>query len=1162
MNLSLNYKNKTPQAKQDKTRSIAIIGMACRFPGANNYQKFWQNLEEGINSISEVPSERWEVEKYYSPNPEERNKSISKWGGFIERIDQFDAQFFGISPREAQTMDPQQRLMLELSWSCLEDAGYAPSQLFGSSTGVFIGGCHRDYEILQHSYGQDAYGHGATGTWTFMIPNRISFFFNFRGPSVPVDTACSSSLVAVHQAIDALKGQECDTAIVGGVNLLCEPTKYIQMSQLGMLSPKGQCKTFDSEADGYVRGEGAGVILLKPLAKAIEDKDHIYAVIIGSAVNHGGRARTLTSPNVYAQSQVLWDAYTKANVPPDTISYIEAHGTGTPLGDPIEINGLKRAFRQLHHQYDLSSVDNPYCGLGTVKTNIGHLEPAAGIAGVIKVLLAMKNQKLPKMLNFQQLNPRIKLKGSPFYIVCETKQWEQLKTKEEEIVPRRAGISSFGVGGVNAHIVLEEAPELATPKVAFERPLQILTLSAKNEKALGELVKKYEGFLKSNQEESVSDICFTANTGRDHFQYRLAVLGKSSVELQERLEALLRGNETRELVKGYAGNNNPKIVFLFTGQGSQYVDMGRELYETQPVFRKTLEQCDEILGPYLEKSLLEVLYPQQQAEEQVSSLLDQTAYTQPALFAIEYGLAQLWQSWGIKPDVVMGHSVGEYVAATIAGVLSLEDGLKLIAHRGRLMQQLPQGGEMVAVMASESKVNQLMAPYTEKVALAAINGLQSVVISGEAEAIGTLRDSLESQGIKTKQLQVSHAFHSPLMEPMMGSFEAVANQITYNQPRIPLISNVTGTRADESITTASYWVNHVRQPVKFAQSMETLHQEGYEVFLEIGAKPILLGMGRECLMGTKKLWLPSLRTGKPDWLQMLQSLGQLYIQGVKVDWLGFDKNYSRQKIVLPTYPWQQKRYWVTDIQQRKNQGKKSVIPRVERAQPDGANMQLQKIQTNEDKILLQQKMRLSKPASLSFPKAPSVIEQPPRRELAQFTVQSIQAEPAEPTQQHVESRNLTQTRSISPLDSFDGDVAQIKETLKESLAEALYVDISEIEEDQKFIDLGLDSIIGVEWINAINQTYDLNLKATKLYDYPTLWDLAKYITQEITSTGGSKLPQDNQDYPKESPQNQDSSGDSQEDMRQKLRSILNKVANNELTIQKANLMIKQIKRTG
>ncbi|MEH2065681.1 MAG: type I polyketide synthase [Nostoc sp.] len=906
---------------------IAVIGIGCRFPGANNYQQFWQNIEQGINSITEIPSERWEVEKFYASNPQEQ-KSISKWGGFIEKIDQFDAEFFGISPREAQRMDPQQRLMLELTWSCIEDAGYAPSQLSGSSVGVFIGVCNYDYDILQNGYKRDTDGHTGTGTWACMIPNRISYFFNFHGPSIPVDTACSSSLVALHQAINALKQEECKTALVGGVSIFCTPTRYIQMSQLGMLSPQGQCRTFDNQADGYVRGEGAGVILLKPLAQAIEDKDQIYGVIKGSAVNHGGKARTLTSPNVYAQAQVLCAAYTKANIAPNTISYIEAHGTGTPLGDPIEINSLKRAFRKLHQQYHLSSVDHPYCGLGTVKTNIGHLEAAAGIAGVIKILLAMKNQKLPKIVNFQQLNPRIEFKGSPFYLVCETQRWKQLKTEEGELLPRRAGISSFGVGGVNTHVILEEAPigiqndahRLANAALTkfkiqnedtIERPYHLLTLSAKNEQALAELRHSYGEFLISNADISLRDICSTANIGREHFNHRLAIVADSREQLVEQLASFSRKT-------GYVGKTRPKIAFLFTGQGSQYINMGRQLCDRQPIFRQAIEQCDEILRPYLEHSLLEVLYPSQ-VEEQASSLLDQTAYTQPALFAIEYALYQLWKSWGIEPDIVMGHSVGEYVAATVAGVFSLSDGLKLIAQRGQLMQQLPSGGEMVSLMASEERVKEVVASDYERVSLAAINGSESVVISGARSDIAVACQQLEAEGIKTKHLQVSHAFHSPLMTPMLADFEAIANQVSYNQPQIPLVSNVTGQIAGENITNAQYWVNHVCQTVRFADSMQTLHQFGCEVFLEIGAKPILLGMGRQCLPESEDLWLPSLRVGIPEWQQLLSSLAELYIAGVNVDWSGFEGKYPHQKVALPTYTFQRQRHWIDTSEQKYQQ---------------------------------------------------------------------------------------------------------------------------------------------------------------------------------------------------------------------------------------------------
>ncbi|NER47481.1 MAG: type I polyketide synthase, partial [Symploca sp. SIO1A3] len=892
---------------------IAIVGISCRFPGATNYDQFWQNLEQGINSITEIPQQRWPIEKYYSPNPEIPQTTISKWGGLMQSVDKFDAQFFGISPREAQRMDPQQRIMLELSWSCLEDAGYSPWELSGSQMGVFIGVCNYDYNQLQHQDEKSIEGHTATGTYTCIIPNRISYFFNFHGPSVPVDTACSSSLIALHQAVNAIKEEECSMALVGGVSVLCAPSSYISFSQLGMLSPTGQCKTFDGKADGYVRGEGAGVILLKPLAKAIEDNNYIYGVIKGSAINHGGKARTLTSPNVYAQAQVLRSAYGKANIAPNTVSYIETHGTGTPLGDPIEINALKRSFKQLHQQYELPVSEQPHCGLGTVKTNIGHLEAAAGIAGVIKVLLAMKHRKLPKIVNFEQLNPRIELEGSPFYIVRETQDWQQLKTETGEVIPRRAGVSSFGFGGVNAHVVLEEAPVQVKRESFSDRPSHLLSLSAETEQALEELVSRYQNHLEIYPELELADVCYTANLGRAHFSHRLGIIATNPQELTEKLKQHTAGEEVVGVFSGELPKNNsyPQVAFLFTGQGSQYENMGRQLYETQPTFRQVLDECDELLRPYLEYPVLKVLYPQE-AQQSNSSLLNQTAYTQPALFALEYALFKLWESWGIKPNVVLGHSVGEYVAATVAGVWSLEDGLKLIAARGRLMQGLPAGGEMLSVLASESKVQETLEAMSlgEQVAIAAINGPQSIVISGESEAVKAIATNLESTGIKTKQLQVSHAFHSPLMEPMLAEFEAVAGEITYHQPRIPLVSNVTGKLVTGEISTPQYWVNHVRQPVRFAQSMKTLDEQEYELFLEIGPKPILLGMGRQSLPEGVGVWLPSLRPGVEAWQQVLSSLGQLYVQGAKVDWLGFYQNYAHQKVALPTYPFQRERYWL------------------------------------------------------------------------------------------------------------------------------------------------------------------------------------------------------------------------------------------------------------
>ena len=875
---------------QTVTEAVAIIGKGCRFPKANNPQAFWSLLRSGDDAITKVPVSRWE--------------SDNGWGGFLEQVDQFDPQFFSISPREASNIDPQQRLLLEVSWEALENAGLAAEKLEGSRGGVFIGISSGDYAKLNGNLTNTEAYYG-TGNALSIAANRLSYFLDWHGPSWAVDTACSSSLVAVHQACQSLLKGECNLALAGGVNLMLSPQLTLTFSEAQMMAADGRCKTFDAEADGYVRSEGCGVVVLKRLDDALADGDDIQAIIRGSAVNQDGLTNGLTAPNGKSQQEVIRLALAKAGVKPNQISYVEAHGTGTSLGDPIEVNSLKAVLME-------GRESNQPCWIGSVKTNIGHLEAAAGIAGLIKLVLSLEQGEIPPHLHLKQLNPYIELEKTPIEIPTQLQPWSSVEQR------RLAGVSAFGFGGTNAHVILEEAPKqfkIQNSKVKSEdnpsRPLHLLTLSAKTETALGDLVGSYQNHLESRRPLAIADVCFSANIGRSHFNNRLAIITSDQQELADKLAKISIGEELSDVFSGNLSSNSklPKIAFLFTGQGSQYINMGKQLYETQPVFRQTLDQCEQILQSYLEKFLLEVIYPEN-TQEINSSLIDQTVYTQVALFAIEYALFKLWQSWGIKPDVVMGHSVGEYVAACVAGVFSLEDGLKLIAHRGRLMQQLPSGGEMVAVMASEEKVNQLIAPYTEQVAIAAINAPVSVVISGAAEAIGTVRGSLESQGIKTKQLQVSHAFHSPLMEPMLAEFEAVANQITYNQPRIKLVSNITSTRTDESITTAKYWVNHVRQPVKFAQSMETLCQEGYEVFLEIGSKPILLGMGRQCLPSGVGVWLPSLRPGQSDWQQMLQSLAQLYVLGIKVDWLGFNRDYPCSKVVLPTYPFQRQGYWI------------------------------------------------------------------------------------------------------------------------------------------------------------------------------------------------------------------------------------------------------------
>ncbi|NES40468.1 type I polyketide synthase [Moorena sp. SIO2C4] len=880
-----------------KSEPIAIIGIGCRFPGnANTPESFWQLLANGEDGVREIPPERWNPDYFYHPDPDTPGKMYIRHASLVDQVDQFEPEFFGISPREAHSLDPQQRFLLEVTWEALERAGINPQQLENTHTGVFLGMGQNDYADLGFNQLENISPYDATGNGFCFAAGRLSYFLGLQGPSLAIDTACSASLVAIHEACHSLRRGESNLALAGGVQLILSPHVTTALSKLKALSPDGRCKTFDAAADGYGRGEGCGMVVLKRLSDALKDGDQIWAVIRGSAVNHDGPSSGLTVPNKLAQEQLIQQALKAAKIEPSQVGYVEAHGTGTSLGDPMEVRALGTVFEEGHNQ------EHPL-RIGSVKTNIGHLEAAAGIAGLIKVVLQLQHQKIAPSLNFKHPNPYIDWGNIPIEVPTQLTPWLSSGGK------RVGGVSSFAISGTNAHIVIEEAPSpKGKSECAHERSLHLLTLSAKTAKALEELVTLYCNYLETNQ-ELAADVCYTANTGRAHFKHRLAVIAADRKELVEKLHYQETGEQAVGLFSGHASKNPPKIVFLFTGQGSQYVNMGRQLYETQPTFRKALEQCDQILESYLEYRLLEVLYPQN-APSSSSSLLDQTAYTQPALFAIEYALAKLWESWGIKPNAVMGHSVGEYVAATIAGIFSLEDGLKLIAARGRLMQQLPSDGEMVSVMAKKSKVRELITPYTDKVAIAAINGPESVVISGETEAIAAIVNQLESEGVKTKRLQVSHAFHSPLMEPVLAEFEAVANQVTYHQPKIPLISNVTGKKVDNGIATANYWVNHIRQTVKFAASMETLHQQGLEIFLEIGAKPILLGMGHQCLPEGVGVWLPSLRPAVDEWQQILSTLGQLYVHGVQVNWSEFDRDYNHQKVVLPTYPFQRKRYWV------------------------------------------------------------------------------------------------------------------------------------------------------------------------------------------------------------------------------------------------------------
>ncbi|NES64960.1 MAG: GNAT family N-acetyltransferase, partial [Okeania sp. SIO2D1] len=685
-------KNNSGFSAAQLENGVAIIGMACRFPGdADSSQKYWSLLREGIDAITEVPLNRWDIEKYYNSNKNKPGKISSRYGGFISEIDKFDASFFQISTREAINIDPQQRILLEEHWNALENAGINPESLSGTETGIFVGLAFHDYEQLQCKYYQeqeeDLNIYFATGNSPAISAGRLSYFLKLNGPSITVDTACSSGLSAVHLACQSIRNGECELALASGVNLLLSPELSISFSQAGMLSPDGRCKTFDASANGYVRSEGCGVVVLKSLKQAIADKDQILAVVRGTAVNQDGASNGMTAPNQSAQEAVIQKALSVAGMSADRVSYVEAHGTGTSLGDPVEIKALEAVYGENR------SSERPLT-IGSVKTNIGHTEAAAGLAGLIKVVLSLQHKYIPPHLHLKELNPYMSLAGIPGVIPIEGKPWEKYDASESRV----AGVSSFGFSGTNTHVILEEIPTEFRSKEDLERDVHILTLSAKTEKALNELVGHYQNYLETNPELELADICYTANTGRAQFNHRLGVIAKNSQELTKKLQEHKAGEEAVGVFSGKLSNSSSsvKLAFLFTGQGSQYIDMGRQLYETQATFRQALDECNKILGSYLEHPLLEVLY-HQDAQKSSTSLIDQTGYTQPALFAIEYALFKLWESWGIKPNVVMGHSVGEYVAATVAGVFSLEDGLKLIAMRGRLMQQLPSGGGMLSV---------------------------------------------------------------------------------------------------------------------------------------------------------------------------------------------------------------------------------------------------------------------------------------------------------------------------------------------------------------------------------------------------------------------------------------------------------------------------------
>ena len=882
----------------NQLEGVAIIGMAGRFPGAQDVTEYWRNLRDGVEAIKfftddELKNAGVEAARLNHPN-------FIKAKGAIENGDQFDAAFFSFTPREAELMDPQHRVFMECVWTALENSGYNPDNYTGA-IGLYGGESMNSYLLLNLMSNRELLD--SVGLLQASVQNRtdhltthVAYKLNLKGPSLTVQTACSTSLVAVHQACQSLLGYECDIAVAGGVSVTV-PLKngYVYLDG-GIYSPDGHCRAFDENAQGTVEGNGTGAVVLKRLADAIRDNDTIHAVIRGSAINNDGSLKVgYTAPGVSGQAEVITEALSVSGVEPETISYVETHGTGTALGDPVEIEALQQAFRQ-------GTDAKRFCGIGSVKTNIGHLDAAAGVAGLIKTVLALENKQLPPSLNFERENPRIDFANTPFYVNAELAEW-----KTQNGTPRRAGVSSFGIGGTNAHVVVEEAPEQRAAET--KRRWHLLPISARTTTALDTATFNLHGFLSENRAVDPADVAYTLQVGRKQFNHRRVVISRDMDDLVHSLETL----DARRVFTSLQEPRERPVVFMFPGQGAQYAGMGRELYETESVFREEVDRCAEILKSQLGFDLRDVLYPADDQREAATQKISQTYITQPALFVTEYALAKQWMAWGVKPEAMIGHSIGEYVAACLAGVFALEDALRLVALRGRLIQDLPSGSMLVTSMP-EAQIRSVLERHPE-LSLAANNAPALFTVAGPHEAIDKLEAELKTEQLMVRRLHTSHAFHSQMMEPILAPFTEAVAKTTRNAPSLPYISNVTGTWiTDDEATDASYYTRHIRQTVQFSEGAGELFKNPQRALVEVGPGNTLSVLVRHHPQrGAAQMVLSSLPRvdeQEADEAVMLTTLGRLWLANVNVDWGELYADEARRRVPLPTYPFERQRYWI------------------------------------------------------------------------------------------------------------------------------------------------------------------------------------------------------------------------------------------------------------
>src|SRR5579875_841168 len=865
---------------------IAIVGMACRFPGGvDSPEGLWEMVAQGRDVMSEFPTDRgWDLDGLFDPDPDAPHKSYTRYGGFVDDVAGFDAGFFGVSPTEALATDPQHRMLLELSWEALERAGIDPTSLRGSATGVFAGIIVQGYGMLA----EEIEGYRLTGMTSSVATGRVAYVLGLEGPAVSVDTACSSSLVALHMAVQSLRSGECDLALAGGATVNATPTVFVEFSRHRGLAPDGRCKPYAAAADGVGWSEGVGVVVLERLSVARRLGHPVLAVVRGSAVNQDGASNGLTAPNGPSQQRVVRAALANAGLSPADVDAVEGHGTGTTLGDPIEAQALLATYGQ-HRSEPL--------WLGSIKSNMGHTQAAAGVAGVIKMVMAMRHQMLPATLHVDVPSPHVDWSAGRVALLTEPRPWPA------EGKVRRAGVSSFGISGTNAHVIIEAAPPTEAPAPApseppAKPPVVPWVVSAKTASGLSKQAARMAEHLTAHSELDAVDVGWSL-AGRSVFEHRAVVLGPDREQLLSGLGELAQDNPGAAVIHG---NVRPggKTVFVFPGQGSQWLGMGKGLHAAYPVFAEAFNSVVAELDRHLLRPLREVMWGHDE------NLLNTTEFAQPALFAVEVALFRLLESWGIKPDYVMGHSVGELTAAHVAGVLSLENAAVLVVARGRFMQALPAGGAMVAVQATEDEVLSLLGP---DVSIAAVNAPRSVVISGAEDAVTAVADQLREQGRRVHRLAVSHAFHSPLMEPMIDEFRTVAAGLAAAQPTVPIISNLSGQVAGDDFGSAPYWARHIREPVRFADSIRFAHSAGANRFLEVGPGGGLTTSIEESLPDAEPVSVPMLRKDRPEPASLTAAVAQAFVSGMAVDWRAMLP--GGRFVELPTYAFERRRFWLS-----------------------------------------------------------------------------------------------------------------------------------------------------------------------------------------------------------------------------------------------------------